>query len=77
MTRSQALAEFDKLMEDNPEYVTGASELVQNQIHWLDWLDHVADWEFLESDRRRILSAYRNLFGVLRPLVAQYVDGDE
>lgn len=72
--RSRALREFDEMLADSPESVMYASPLLQGQMQWLD---HVADWEFSPEDRTAILRAYRAAYATVRPLVAKYIDGEE
>ena len=70
--RAIARTEFDKQMGGYSLVSLGTTALQSR----LSWLDHVADYEYSETDTARILAAMRECYAAIAPMVSHYIDGE-
>ena len=68
MTKTKALREFDALQTEGHTTDTAIAVAMAQ----LKWLDTVAEWEYSDMDKGKIVDACRTFVGVIRPIVAKY-----
>lgn len=73
MTRNEAFTEWLKLMEGCEDSVDIATEKLQGQ---LGWLAHIPDGEYNRIDRNKVIAGMLDLYLIIRPLTAKYIDGE-
>ena len=68
MTSQKALKEFDALQTEGYTVDTAIAVAMAQ----LKWLDTVAEWEYSDRDKSKIVDACRTFVGVIRPVVVKY-----
>lgn len=52
----------------------GAVSIIESELRWLG---HVDESEMEDADKQKLQIAIRMFYGVLKPINAKYIDGDE
>jgi hypothetical protein len=74
ITKRKALKQFDELQADCPESIEKASMRVTSLIKWSDM---ISDSEYTAVERVALLRAYRDFYGLVKPIISRHIDGDE